>query len=66
MSSDFLEYSDCFITTNTNWFSFRFPPIHKYQFAEPNSGQNIVFEDKEKGGAVPDMIKVLCKSKFGR
>ena len=38
--------------------SYRFPPVHKYQFAEPNSGQNIVFEDKEKGGGVPDMIKV--------
>ena len=37
---------------------YRFPPVHKYQFAEPNSGQNIVFEDKEKGGGVPDMIKV--------
>ena len=35
----------------------RFPPINKYQFAEPNSTQNIVFEDKEKGGGVPEMIK---------
>ena len=39
-------------------FSFRFPPVHKYQFAEPNSVQNIVFEDKEKVGGVPDIIKV--------
>ena len=42
-----------------HWLNFRFPPVHKYQFAEPNSTQNIVFEDKEKAGGGSEMIKVL-------
>ena len=31
----------------------RFPPRDKYRFAEANSSQNIVFEEREKTTGVP-------------
>jgi son of sevenless-like protein len=36
----------------------RFPPSDKYRFAEPNTDENIVYEDREKSNGVP-LIKVF-------
>ena len=35
----------------------RFPPSDKYRFAEPNTDENIVYEDREKSNGIP-LIKV--------
>ncbi len=42
----------------------RFPPVHRYRFAELDSDKdNIVFEDKAKSSGVPliKVIRMRCK-----
>jgi son of sevenless-like protein len=44
---------DLYLGNDEKKYPLRFPPSDRYQFAEPNSSQNIVFEDREKTSGVP-------------
>ncbi len=48
---------DVILSNEEKKHPLRFPPSHKYQFAEKESPQNIVFEEREKSSGVP-LIKV--------
>ena len=44
---------DVYLSNEEKKHPLKYPPSDRYRFAEPNSSQNIVFEEREKTTGVP-------------
>ena len=52
------RHLDVILSVEEKKHPLRFPPSDKYRFAEPNTDENIVFEEREKSNGIP-LIKVI-------
>jgi son of sevenless-like protein len=51
------RHLDVILSEEEKKHPLRFPPSDKYRFAEPNTDENIVYEEREKSNGIP-LIKV--------
>ena len=57
------RHLDVILSEEEKKHPLRFPPSDKYRFAEPNTDENIVYEEREKSNGIP-LIKVRTVSGF--
>jgi son of sevenless-like protein len=56
------RHLDAILAEEEKKHPLRFPPSDKYRFSEPNTDENIVYEEREKSNGIP-LIKV-CRILF--